>query len=110
MSDGVVSRITAYGKPMLLACDGVCEKAWGINSREKRMLSDNPDNYESLADGELGNAPEDPGTYEGGHAKPTDRRHNKWCFRECERSISGERSTVRFRNLPFAPTTNREDT
>jgi hypothetical protein len=42
-----------------------------------------------LADDELGMAPIDPGTYEGGHGKPENKneRLNKWCARECERSI-----------------------
>lgn len=36
----------------------------------------------------MGEAPADPGTYEGGDAKPTylGERLNKWCVRECERS------------------------
>ena len=49
-----------------------------------------PDDTAYLADGELGDAPADPGTYEGECAKPTDyddpTRQNKWCCRECERS------------------------
>lgn len=86
--DGVLSRQVAFGLPILLACDGKCEKAWGNNGRPKRQLSDDSDDYEFVADSELGDAPADPGTYEGGDAKPIDRTHNKWCFRECERSVS----------------------
>lgn len=75
---------------VVLACDGNCEKAWGINSRPRESLSPDPDDYELLADGELGAAPADPGTYEGGAAKPDPGsgadRQNKWCSRECERS------------------------
>jgi hypothetical protein len=48
-----------------------------------------PDDFAWLSDDELGDAPVDPGTYEGGHAKPvgaTSAEHmNKWCVRECER-------------------------
>lgn len=70
-----------------LACDGKCHKAWGICNRPKKQLSDDEDDYESLADHELDNAPENPGTYEGGCGKPSDPSGiNKWCHRECERS------------------------
>ena len=81
-------KILYFGQECLLVCDGKCHKAWGINSRPKEYLSDNEDDYEWLADEELGIAPIDPGTYEGGHAKPTSdfERLNKWCARECERS------------------------
>ena len=70
-----------------VCCDGKCNKAWGINNRPKNQLSDDEDDYEFLADSELGDAPADPGTYEGGHAKPTaiSQFPNKWCVRECER-------------------------
>lgn len=57
------------------------------------MLSDNPDDFVFLGDGELGIAPDDPGTYEGGCGKPsgtvlTDgNAMNKWCTRECERCV-----------------------
>jgi hypothetical protein len=75
------------GHPMLLACDGNCNKAWGVMSRPKLKLSADPDDVAYLADGELGDAPADPGTYEGGCAKPASPDSmNKWCARECERS------------------------
>ena len=77
------------GHELVLICDGKCNKAWGHNSRPKRQLSDDVDDYEYLSDDELGEAPDDPGTYEGGHGKPTMSAHgylNKWCCRECERS------------------------
>ena len=91
-----------FDRPCRLVCDGRCDKAWGITSRPsvffdgaeiaaKEEASD-PDDYAFLADSELGIAPDDPGTYEGGHGKPsatplTDAtRMNKWCARECERS------------------------
>lgn len=87
----LVKAITWFGKPAVVACDGRCEKAWGINNRPQVELSDDPDDYEFLADDELGEAPRDPGTYEGQHGKPDDysdpHRQNKWCSRECERSV-----------------------
>ena len=68
-----------------MACDGKCHKAWGINNRPKRQLSEDEDDYEYLSDNELGEAPENPGTYEGGQGK-NPKSLNKWCARECERS------------------------
>jgi hypothetical protein len=81
-----------FGAAMICVCDAKCHKAWGMNNRPKAMLSDNEDDYEYLADSELGEAPIDPGTYEGSEAKPTapDERLNKWCWRECERSVMVE--------------------
>lgn len=88
----IASSGTFFGQPCIIICDGNCAKAWGMNSRplvhhQGDVLDE--DNYSYLADGELGDAPIDPGTYEGDHPKPyleTDR-HNKWCARECERSV-----------------------
>ncbi len=89
----LVKAIQFFGQQVVLACDGRCEKAWGINSRPKVILSEDPDDYAFLADDELGTAPVDPGTYEGCHPKPRDHadlhRQNKWCARECERSAMG---------------------
>ncbi len=83
--------ITYCGQTAKVACDGNCTKAWGINNRPRVKLSDNDDDYALLADDELGDAPADPGTYEGGHAKPENATGpddlNKWCVRECERMI-----------------------
>jgi hypothetical protein len=79
----LLSRLTYFDQPSVAACDARCDKAWGINSR--------PTGADGgwLADSELGRAPADPGTYEGGDAKP--RRvpmvHNRWCVRECERCV-----------------------
>lgn len=82
----VTSRVTFAGVPCLLVCDGTCEKAWGINARPRHQYDpENEDDYAFLADGELGYAPANPGTSEGGYFKPVDRTHNKWCCRECER-------------------------
>lgn len=78
----IVSRKQAFGRKIVLACDGKCEKAWGRNTRPRRT----DDEY--LADDELGIAPADPGTYEGEDSKPAAQQHNRWCFRECERSTS----------------------
>jgi hypothetical protein len=79
--------ILYFGDAAKVRCDGNCEKAWGLHSRPKTQLSENEDDYAFLADDELGMAPADPGTYEGGYGKPASATHfpNKWCVRECER-------------------------
>ena len=85
----ITKSIEWFGRACTFACDRNCGKAWGINSRPKVELDpSNPDDYAFLADDELETAPEDPGWYEGGHAKPTVEaaKPNKWCVRECERS------------------------
>jgi hypothetical protein len=69
------------------ACDQKCDKAWGIQNRPRTQLSNDDDDWEWHSDTELGTAPIDPGTYEGGHAKPLDKTINKWCVRECERCV-----------------------
>lgn len=109
------TRAMYFGRPVTIVCDGNCRKAWGINSRPRRHLSGDPgepgigldehcrraDDYVFLGDDALGDAPTDPGTYEGGHAKPEASRdggHNKWCTRQCERSTlirDGEQLTLR---------------
>ena len=66
-------------------CDGNCRKAWGVCQRPR----DDDDRF--LTDSEIpGDAPVDPGTYEGESGKPENaqsgRDMNKWCFRQCERS------------------------
>lgn len=70
-----------------VGCDEKCEKAWGNENRPKVQLSEDEDDYAFLSDDELGEAPIDPGTYEGGQAKPIDKKDipNRWCIRECER-------------------------
>lgn len=88
MSRIYASAIRYHGRLVTLACDGKCAKAWGINQRERAPLSRDEDDYEWLADDELGTAPSDPGTYEGGDGKPSSPLGmNKWCARECERSV-----------------------
>ena len=103
------TEISFFGQQVTVVCDLKCEKAWGSNSRPKLQLSDNIDDYVWLTDGELGEAPENPGTYEGGQGKPFHPdKHNKWCVRECERSETFERGqkimlkdfTVRIYNIP----------
>ncbi len=87
------------GRTMVLACDGNCAKAWGISQRPMTRMSEDPDDVAYLADGELGNAPANPGTYEGGCAKPANPDGmNKWCARECERSDMA--ATVEKLSLP----------
>ena len=77
----ILTQITYCWKSAICICDGKCNKAWGVSNRPR----DENDDY--LPDSELGEAPKDPGTYEGRDGKP-DRplEHNKWCVRECERS------------------------
>jgi hypothetical protein len=84
----IARRIIYFGQPGVVICDARCDKAWGINHRPQVQFSDDPDDTAFLSDAELGEAPADPGTYEGGCAKPTEpsERLNKWCVRECERS------------------------
>jgi hypothetical protein len=93
-------QIRWFGRDVTLVCDGECTKAWGLNGREKIVFNqDEPDDIAWMADGELGEAPADPGTYEGGHAKPAGPNDmNKWCARECERAKiceAGENLLVR---------------
>jgi hypothetical protein len=81
-------QITWFGRPVTLACDGKCGKAWGITKRPNVRFDENePDDSAMLADHEVGLAPADPQTYEGGCAKPTSPAEmNRWCSRQCERS------------------------
>lgn len=80
--------ITYSGKVVKVACDEKCHKAWGINNRPKVQFDKkDPDDNALKSDDELGNAPKNPGTYEGGDGKPVNKIGipNKWCVRECER-------------------------
>ncbi len=81
--------IKYLGQNAKATCDRNCGKAWGINKRAKRQLSEDTDNYVYLTDDELGDAPINPGTYEGGFPKPLDPDEfpQKWCVRECERCV-----------------------
>lgn len=92
----IVKRLKFFGQDATHACDGRCDKAWGNNTRPRvpartpGYQGDPEDDYAFKSDGELGIAPADPGTYEGGHGKPSNARGpediNKWCVRECERT------------------------
>lgn len=88
--------IISYRAKSDLACDGKCNKAWGITSRPKVQFSDDSDDIAYLSDLETGLAPVDPKKYEDGYAKPTnvDQIHNKWCIRECERLRSFEKGQL----------------
>jgi len=79
--------ITYCGETAKVICDGKCHKAWGMNDRPKIQLSENEDDHAYLADSELGEAPDDPGTTEGFERKPKSIESfpNRWCVRQCER-------------------------
>ena len=106
----ITRQIRFFDQPAMLACDARCNKAWGLNNRPSVQLSEDPDDTMWLGDDDLGEAPLDPGTYEGADGKPLtdDARLNKWCARECERStIAGPGKTValgdfsrRWKNMP----------
>lgn len=98
------SLVTYFGQHARVACDGNCSKAWGINSRPRhRTPGGGEDDYVYCADSELGEAPADPGTYEGGHAKPASSAEfpNRWCVRECERCAISKPGA--WRQLPELP-------
>lgn len=84
------TEIQHFRRRCLVVCDRNCEKAWGHNGGRPTLSfdDDNPDDFVYLADSEVGQAPDDPGTYEGwGEGKPNHpERHSRWCVRECERS------------------------
>ncbi len=88
-----VKLIRYFGEEKVLACDGKCDKAWGINGRPKRQLSEDGDDYVFIGDGEFGEAlapgpGETVAIAEGCDIKPenSDGFGNKWCTRECERT------------------------
>lgn len=88
-------NIIYVGQRADVHCDGNCRKAWGVE-RPKIQLSDDEDDYVALADDELPDAPECNGWWEGGDGKPRTpkARLNKWCIRQCERSVIAERDEV----------------
>ena len=89
----LAKQILYFRHELILICDARCDKAWGRNRRPTVQLSATDENdFAYLADDELGKAPADPGTSEGGHRKPRtpEDRLNKWCCRECERSVKIE--------------------
>lgn len=96
------AKVQYLYEDIYIACDGKCQKAWGINSRPYMYLNgpDDEDDIMWYADEDLGLAPIDPGTYEGGDCKPLSSSEfpNKWCVRECERSCRNKDNN--FTNLP----------
>jgi hypothetical protein len=85
----IAKGITYFGQQVVLACDEQCGMAWGQSGRPGIEHS-TPDAFNLTPDGEMtGTAPKQPGTSEGGHCKPqcAADRLNKWCARECERSV-----------------------
>lgn len=82
-------HIKMFGRPVTLACDGNCGKAWGIQARPREHFNPEDDDDDAmLADHELGDAPARSGNTEGDCDKP-DGPHemNRWCSRQCERSV-----------------------
>ena len=97
--DHLETRIDRRTGAALAVCDRNCAKAWGVNGRnlpEAGTIDHGEDDVIYLADGETGDAPRDPGTYEGGQGKPFHpAAHNLWCLRECERcAIVGDGEPV----------------
>jgi hypothetical protein len=111
----ILTKTIPYcGKEMIFACDKKCNKAFGINGREKKQLSDDEDDYQYLTDSEVGNAPQCMGTWEGGDGKPLTiaEAPNKWCVRECERSAlieEGDSQTINDFNFPVFNFCERAD-
>ena len=90
----IQKQVRFFGEQVVLACDGRCDKAWGINGRARVLLSTKDDDHVLVPDSALGAAPppgQTVGVAEGNDCKPsavplTDGgRMNKWCARECER-------------------------
>jgi len=81
----ITRQILFLGVETWVACDGLCTKAWGMNTRP----TDERGRF--LLDTELAVAPALPRTSEGRDMKPRrppaeGERFNRWCVRECERS------------------------
>lgn len=91
------AEIVFLGQEVTVTCDRNCKKAWGVSNRPIRA------DGRFLSDKDLKTAPADPGTYEGGDAKPPspDNFPNRWCVRECERcvQVTGHHSDDDFRDL-----------
>lgn len=88
-------EITAFGRPLIIACDGKCEYAFGVNGRPYKQLSEDPDDIVWLSDEEAGLAPVSGKTCtiaEGNDCKPSNEHEvlNRWCYRECERCVGAE--------------------
>lgn len=116
--------IVFFGQQRVLACDGQCDKAWGINGRPRLFFMEegkpartlkqgedakNEDDYVYEGDDELGTAPgpgETVGISEGSDCKPSKTplkdplMLNRWCARECERSeLFGPGQPIKIRDL-----------
>ena len=107
--------ITFLRQKAKVKCDENCNKAWGRNSRPKKYLSKDEDDWCYLSDKELGDAPKNPQTYEDDYGKPIGKGNipNKWCVRECERCVMSKPNewnkflalrdfTKRFYNIKFS--------
>jgi hypothetical protein len=75
-----------FAQPMKVGCDEKCNKAWGWANRPSEENEDGEVIY-WFSDSDLGDAPVNPGTYEGRDAKPLSPKEfpNRWCVRQCER-------------------------
>lgn len=103
-------KIVYFGRQTHTGCDAKCHKAWGtqqrpcvyldaegkvirvwLGGRGKYDLPEgaDPDNHAYVPDDLLGNAPEEPGTWEGSDGKEPESL-NKWCVRQCERNEIGD--------------------
>ncbi len=112
----MIQKKILFGGHRILACDGRCNKAWGINGRPRDQFDEyEPDDYVYTGDNELGVAPGPGETVilsEGDHMKPSAVEHknpellNKWCVRECERStIVGHNEPIELPDMN-SPTPN----
>jgi hypothetical protein len=97
-SEIIRTEITYFGQKAIVACDGKCDKAFGMNQRLTSPNSLDEDDFEWLGDDELGDAPTESPITEGfeHQNKPSNltEAHNKWCVRECERSVLVEPGEV----------------
>ena|SRR5688572_4138428 len=86
----MISKAIKYcGQPLILICDAKCSKAWGSIRPHISHSETDEDDVEWYADDELPDAPACNGNWEGDQGKPTmsSERLNKWCARQCERSV-----------------------
>lgn len=66
-----LERRKFFEETVTFCCDGKCDKAWGVGDRPSQSAGPHEDDIVYLADDELGIAPANPGTSEGGHLKPS---------------------------------------
>jgi len=105
----LTKEVRFFGNQVVLACDGRCDKAWGINGRPVVLLSGDDDDNIHIPDSALGVAPAPGNTViltEGFGCKPSAEPlaavacMNRWCTRECERScIFGLSDALELRDL-----------